>query len=211
MDPGGRTDVAKEVTWLYRWLITFCATAATESGELLLPTERGTRALLGMDDIEEVPVDEDDEDEFMEDIWDMTTSMGSIEMPRVAVTGEDPDPAPSMAMSFAFPVEPVFDGLAALSLKIALALSFDSIPSNCHVLLGHSKWTVAAYPGWKGMVPSKKTTMWLMFSASSSWKVNLLISTCCRFVCTRRPATMHPNMIEERNVDEKSGLCAWGG
>lgn len=111
---------------MYRWLITFCAIAATESGELLLPTDRGTRALLGMDDIEDVVVDKD-EGEFMEDIWDMTTSMGSIEMPRVAVMGEDPDPAPSIAMSFAFPADPVFDGLVVLSLKIALAFSFDSL------------------------------------------------------------------------------------
>lgn len=129
VDPGGRTAVANEVTWLYRWLITFCAIAATESGELLLPAaDRGTRALLGMDDMDDVVVDED-EVELMDDIWDITTSMGSIEMPKVAVMGDDPDPveSPSIAISFECPVDPVFGGLAALSLKIALALLLDSL------------------------------------------------------------------------------------
>lgn len=166
---------------MYRWLITFCATAATESGELLLPTERGTRALLGMDD-EDVLVDEDDEDELMEDIWDMTRSMGSIEIPRVAVMSEDADPAPSMAMSFAFPVDPVSDGLAALSLKIALALLFDSLEEGeeeedgedvlCqHGLLGridHKECINKTQRSKNGTFPATAMSCWAI--ASGQWQ-----------------------------------------
>lgn len=47
---------------------------------LLRMEERGTRALLGT-------VEEVDEEEARVAIWLMTTSMGSIEIPRVAVMG----------------------------------------------------------------------------------------------------------------------------
>lgn len=187
--------------------MTAFATAATESGDALLPPipltcDTGTSALLGP---------EDDKEEDAPDpaallgrlaICDMTTSMGSIEIPSVAVMGADWVAVLSKDMSF--PDEDAKGDREAVaadfSLKMALALSFDSLeeerrkrrlerrstidtssmtiqgtpsdrivnkdwfllsymPRSCHVLLGQSKWTVAAYPGWKGTVPRRNTTM----------------------------------------------------
>lgn len=93
---------------------------------LLLIEERGTRALLGTVDVEE-----EEEEEARVAIWLLTTSIGSMEMPRVAVMGVVVDDELSMDMSVID--APVVDGCAvdldplAFRRKIALAFSFDSL------------------------------------------------------------------------------------
>lgn len=103
--------------------------------------------MLGTVDVEE----EEEEEEARVAIWLLTTSIGSMEMPRVAVMGVVVvDEELSMDMSVID--APVVDGCAvdldplAFRRKIALAFSFDSMPRSCQVLLGHKRWTVAANP-----------------------------------------------------------------
>lgn len=97
-----------------------------------------------------VDVEEEEEEEARVAIWLLTTSIGSMEMPRVAVMGVVVDDELSMDMSVID--APVVDGCAvdldplAFRRKIALAFSFDSMPRSCQVLLGHKRWTVAANP-----------------------------------------------------------------
>jgi hypothetical protein len=96
--------------------------------------ERGTRALLGT--VEEV--EEEEEDEARVAIWLMTTSMGSIEIPRVAVmgavVGTDVVVDDELSMDMSLMCAPAacadvadLDPLLAFRRKIALAFSFDSL------------------------------------------------------------------------------------
>lgn len=141
----GSTAVANDVTWLYRCVITFCATATTESGDTLPGAASGTRALL----VAVVLVVDDAVDERVA-ICACTLSSGSIDMPKVAVMAVAEGLAAGASMDMSFPEVPwngEWDRELATPVfrrKMALAFSLDNIPSSCHVLLGQSKWTVAA-------------------------------------------------------------------
>lgn len=96
---------------------------------LLLIEERGTRALLGTVDVEE-------EEEARVAIWLMTTSIGSMEIPRVAVMGTVVDDVvvdDELSMDISLIDAPVVNCCAvdldplAFRRKIALAFSFDNL------------------------------------------------------------------------------------
>ena len=97
---------------------------------LLLIEERGIRALLDT-------VDVDEEEEARVAIWLMTTSMGSMEIPRVAVMGAVVDDnvvvGDALSMDISLIDAPVVDCCAvdldplAFRRKIALAFSFDNL------------------------------------------------------------------------------------
>lgn len=113
----------------------------------MLIEESGTRALLST-------VDVDVEEEARVAIWLMTTSIGSMEMPRVAVMGAVVDDAvvdDELSMDMSLIDAPVADCCAVdldplvFRRKIALAFSFDSLfvcfRSDIHHSLTHATTT----------------------------------------------------------------------